>query len=534
MIGRIIQAAVGLFVYIIVYLALRLLPDQAYAGYFNTGVQVVGDALCAIIAFHAARSSDITWRGFFNGIGIASVFLLIANFAWGIVINVWAIDPNTTLESLLYRIPYLLCLAFWAFAWMNLVIRQINRGAGISLFLTALLVGGALAALLVQYYGPLIFDSSNPHRVFVFLYVGLEIAALLFSTGAAIIEIHPYPVLIAVGYAMLVAADFVFNTNELRGTTAQNSLVEIPWTSAQILVALGLKVQREILAGQGHEKEAPESNVNAHFAIPLLSVTLGAGLIGSLITRFVRPDTAALGCYLFVTAVTAIAISVLARTHTRALGQALGNVFGLTKRGRLPAVIQHKREVLRLFGSAALLEQVQDHLKTVRGQTVPCGSDRLFPLEDAWTIEKRHQIFIAMPFTQSWSPTIGASFRRVISELGCTALRADELFETRDTLDGIWKGICESKVVVADLTGRNPNVLYEVGIAHCLAKPVVFMCQQANDIPYDLYTRRVVLYDLDRIEEAMPKLRQAIIGCLHDEGYLLNGSQEHERTISIE
>ena len=48
--------------------------------------------------------------------------------------------------------------------------------------------------------------------------------------------------------------------------------------------------------------------------------------------------------------------------------------------------------------------------------------------------------------------------------------------------------------MIADITGRNPNVLYELGVAHTLAKPVLIISRNAADIPIDLSTRRIILY----------------------------------------
>jgi hypothetical protein len=48
--------------------------------------------------------------------------------------------------------------------------------------------------------------------------------------------------------------------------------------------------------------------------------------------------------------------------------------------------------------------------------------------------------------------------------------------------------------VIADISGRNPNVLYELGIAHTLAKPVLILSREPSDIPIDLASRRVILY----------------------------------------
>jgi hypothetical protein len=513
-----LRTVAAVFVYVVAFIALRLLPNPTYVALLNTGVQVVGDAACVALAFVAARSAVLSWRGFFRAISIASSFLLLANLAWGFVINIWAIDPNTTIQSLAYRVPYLLCLCFWTVAWLELVVRHVNRGASIGLFLTALAVGGALAALLVQYYGPLIFDSANPHRVFVFLYVGLEIAALILCVGAAIVAIQPYPVLIAVGYALLVAADFVFNTNELRNTVAQNSFVEIPWTVAQVCVAIGVGLQSRLLAMRSATGQETAPDLSAHFAVPLLITTLGVGLGSSLIARFVDTDTVAFGCYLFGTALIAISVSMLARAQTRAVGNALQHMSDILKRGAGPFVGAKPVGVLRLFGSAAILNQAQKYLREVREQTLPHGRDRMFSIEEAWSAERPRRVFIAMPFALPWSASTDAWLRKVTAELDWSACRADELFDTRDALAGIWKGICEAEVVVADLTERSPNVLYEVGLAHCLGKPVVLTCQRPDDIPFDLATRRVVIYNLAQLDEATPRLRSALLGCVRQTG----------------
>jgi nucleoside 2-deoxyribosyltransferase len=95
-------------------------------------------------------------------------------------------------------------------------------------------------------------------------------------------------------------------------------------------------------------------------------------------------------------------------------------------------------------------------------------------------------------------------------------VRGDDLFSPTDILEDIWQSINAADFVIADITGRNPNVLYELGIAHTLAKPVLILSKEAADIPIDLATRRVILYgqkadawreDLARmIQEAIAKV----------------------------
>ena len=77
---------------------------------------------------------------------------------------------------------------------------------------------------------------------------------------------------------------------------------------------------------------------------------------------------------------------------------------------------------------------------------------------------------------------------------GVRPVRGDDLFTPTDILEDIWQSINAADFVIADITGRNPNVLYELGIAHTLAKPVLILSKEAADIPIDLATRRVILY----------------------------------------
>jgi len=106
------------------------------------------------------------------------------------------------------------------------------------------------------------------------------------------------------------------------------------------------------------------------------------------------------------------------------------------------------------------------------------------------------------------------SLSRVSARLGQDQpLRGDDVFTPTDILVDIWHSLNDADFVIADITGRNPNVLYELGIAHTLAKPVLIISSNAADIPIDLSTRRVILYnqsELDWSEDLGSKVSQAI------------------------
>ncbi len=51
-------------------------------------------------------------------------------------------------------------------------------------------------------------------------------------------------------------------------------------------------------------------------------------------------------------------------------------------------------------------------------------------------------------------------------------------------------------MLIAELTSRNPNVYYELGLAHALRKPVVLVCSNEEDVPFDLKHIRVIYYEM--------------------------------------
>jgi hypothetical protein len=101
-----------------------------------------------------------------------------------------------------------------------------------------------------------------------------------------------------------------------------------------------------------------------------------------------------------------------------------------------------------------------------------------------------------MPFKDA---RIGKVYSGVVhpalERAGLTPNKADERYGF-DIMQDIWAGLNEARLVLADLTGRNPNVFYEVGIAHTLGKPLILLSADGGDaIPFDLNRFRHILYD---------------------------------------
>lgn len=102
--------------------------------------------------------------------------------------------------------------------------------------------------------------------------------------------------------------------------------------------------------------------------------------------------------------------------------------------------------------------------------------------------------FVIMPFSDKLNPIYDSIIKPVLTELKLNSLRADEIFTSRPIIDDIWKNIRKSKFLIADLTDRNPNVFYELGLAHALSKEVILLTQDLADIPFDLRHYRIIVY----------------------------------------
>jgi hypothetical protein len=105
--------------------------------------------------------------------------------------------------------------------------------------------------------------------------------------------------------------------------------------------------------------------------------------------------------------------------------------------------------------------------------------------------------FVMMPFAAPLGDYYLKIYEPAIRKAGLNPLRADnDIFGTGKIIDQIWSGINSSKVLIAELTSRNPNVFYELGLAHAIKKPVVLVCSNEDDVPFDLKHIRVIYYDM--------------------------------------
>jgi len=128
----------------------------------------------------------------------------------------------------------------------------------------------------------------------------------------------------------------------------------------------------------------------------------------------------------------------------------------------------------------------------IRSIARPLPTPQVFQLP---TSEPREDDLVAvmMPFDGAFA-AVYEGLKEATVQAGLRCVRADEIWNNHAIMADVVSLIWRSRVVIADLSGRNPNVLYEVGIANTLGRDVILVCQDLKDIPFDLVGLRAVQY----------------------------------------
>jgi hypothetical protein len=101
----------------------------------------------------------------------------------------------------------------------------------------------------------------------------------------------------------------------------------------------------------------------------------------------------------------------------------------------------------------------------------------------------------------------------VMAELGYETVRADRISQPGLITHQVIEHLIDDELVVADLTGSNPNVFYELAIRHATRKPIVIMIEAGERIPFDVNQSRVIQFtykDLDSVDACKKELERQV------------------------
>lgn len=123
--------------------------------------------------------------------------------------------------------------------------------------------------------------------------------------------------------------------------------------------------------------------------------------------------------------------------------------------------------------------------------------------------------FVVMPFDQEYRgvydhgivPAVRKVANKVKRRPKCQ--RTDDISKSSSITRDIVEAICNADIIVADLTGNNPNVFYELGIAHSIGNKTVMITRDIKTVPFDLKTYRIIAYET--VDLRFRKLQQNLI-----------------------
>ena len=104
-------------------------------------------------------------------------------------------------------------------------------------------------------------------------------------------------------------------------------------------------------------------------------------------------------------------------------------------------------------------------------------------------------VFVIMPFNEKFKPIYDDHIKRVCTNMSLSCKRADDIFTSQSVMKDIWNHIYNAKMVICDCTNKNPNVFYELGVAHTIGKDVILLTQSEDDIPFDIKHLRYIKYE---------------------------------------
>lgn len=103
--------------------------------------------------------------------------------------------------------------------------------------------------------------------------------------------------------------------------------------------------------------------------------------------------------------------------------------------------------------------------------------------------------FVIMPFGSWFDVYYTGIYKPSIKDAGYSAQRADDIYRPCEVMKDIWTHIKTADILLADLTTKNPNVFYELGLAHARGKTVILTAPSPDDVPFDLKHIRFIVYD---------------------------------------
>lgn len=165
------------------------------------------------------------------------------------------------------------------------------------------------------------------------------------------------------------------------------------------------------------------------------------------------------------------------------------------------SVKNHELEILSEQYWHSFKKSVDEFVDNRMKEMHEMNFDPIFKARDL-TVDE-NLVFVALPFTEDRLEILDEVIKPALEEdRGLSVLRSGNMFEAgMDIMENIWTYINKARIVIVDISDKNPNVFYELGICNTIGKPVITICDEesyANDysgkLPFDIMGKNVIFY----------------------------------------
>lgn len=124
-------------------------------------------------------------------------------------------------------------------------------------------------------------------------------------------------------------------------------------------------------------------------------------------------------------------------------------------------------------------------------------------------MESKTFIFMLMPSLEQFDLTYEEFIKKPLIREGYSIKRDKEIPGSSKIFEDILHNIRTAEIIIADLTGQNVNVFYELGIADEKRKYTIQIAQKGEVLPFDLSQRRTIFYETN--QQGLVKLSREIL-----------------------
>lgn len=133
--------------------------------------------------------------------------------------------------------------------------------------------------------------------------------------------------------------------------------------------------------------------------------------------------------------------------------------------------------------------------------------------------KKKKTCFVVCPIGQDGSDIRNHTdglyhnvIKPVLIELGFEVFAAHHIDAPGSITEQVLSHLLNSELVIVDLTGLNPNVMYELAVRHAKGLPVVTLAERSTKLPFDIATERTIEFENSMLgaETLKPKLKNAV------------------------